>query len=59
MSIPGLYRSSPADTALPGVSVGAQRVDLSKCGYLEMIAAKAWGVVMRKDSPLQRRGLSE
>lgn len=56
MSIPGLYRSSPADTALPGVSMGAQRVDLSKCGYLEMIAAKAWGGVMRKDSPRREGG---
>ena len=44
--------SERLDRGLLDFAVLAQAVDLSKYNYLEVPAADAWGVVMRRDSPL-------
>lgn len=44
--------SERLDRGLLDFAVLAQEVDLSKYNYLEVPARDAWGVVMRKDSPL-------
>lgn len=47
--------SDRLDRGLLDFGVLAQEVDLSKYNYMEVPASDAWGVVMRKDSPLAKR----
>lgn len=49
--------SERLDRGLFDFAVIAQEVDLSKYNYLQLPASDTWGVVMRKDSSLAKKGV--